>query len=84
MNAPNPKPSVAQTLLAFSLAGQLGLMIALPIVVLALAGRWADVRFGTSPLGILGGALCAAVISGVWVYRSVDRLRAQYESGTKT
>lgn len=83
MDAPKPHPSRSQMLFAFGLAGQLGFMIGLPIVALALGGRFLDIRMGTSPLFLLLGALLAAVTSGIWVYRSVDRLRQAYESHTK-
>ncbi len=65
--------------IALSLAGQLGFMIALPIAIMALAGRYADIRFGTSPLFLLCGVLLAATTSSIWVYRSLQRLKRVYE-----
>lgn len=83
MDAPKLQPNRSQMLFAFGLAGQLGFMIGVPIVLLALAGRYLDISIGTSPLFLLLGALLAAITSGIWVYRSVDRLRSAYESHTK-
>lgn len=72
----------AQWLFAVSLAGQLGLMIALPITVLALLGRLADKQWGTSPLFLLLGTAAAAVLSTAWILRRTRGLRERYEAVT--
>ncbi len=74
----------AQWLFAVSLAGQLGLMIALPITVFALLGRLADKQLGTSPLFLLLGTAVAAVLSTAWILRRTRSLRARYEAVTET
>ena len=53
---------------ALALAWELGYTIAVPIVVLALAGRLLDRKFGTSPWLLLAGILVSIVISTVSVY----------------
>ncbi len=60
----------------FSLAWQLGYMIAIPIVLLALGGKYLDDRFSTSPLFVLLGIVLAVVTTGIWV---AFRLRAIVE-----
>ena len=61
---------------AWQLAWELGYTIAVPIVVLALVGRWGDRMLGTSPWLLLGGVLLSIVISGALVYRKMkDILR---------
>ncbi len=54
---------------ALSLAWELGYTIAIPLVVLALAGRLADKVFFTSPWLLLGGVLFSIVISTWLVYK---------------
>lgn len=54
---------------ALSLLGQLGYVIAVPLVVFAVSGRLLDKKFGTSPWLLLLGMLLALIISSVWVYK---------------
>lgn len=51
---------------ALAMAGQLGFIIALPLVLLALLGRWLDQRYNASPLFLLLGVLLALVVTVVW------------------
>ena len=55
------------TLQALSYAWQFGYTIAVPLVVLALLGRFLDRKLGTSPWFLLGGILLSIVISSVAV-----------------
>lgn len=52
---------------ALSLAGQLGYTIAIPLVFLALAGRFVDKKYGTSPWFLLAGILLALVVTSIWI-----------------
>ena len=52
---------------ALSLAFELGYIIALPLVIAGVGGRFLDHRYGTSPLFILGGITLAVVITSVWL-----------------
>jgi F0F1-type ATP synthase assembly protein I len=54
---------------ALSLAWQLGYTISVPIVVLALLGRWADKKLGTSPWLLLGGILLSILLSSWAIYK---------------
>lgn len=59
---------------AWQLAWELGYTIAIPIVLLALLGRWADRMLGTSPWLLLLGVLLSTVISSFIVYRKISRI----------
>ncbi len=48
------------------MAGQLGFIIALPLVLFALLGRWLDQYYNVSPLFLLLGVLLALVVTVVW------------------
>lgn len=52
---------------ALSLAWDLGYMIALPLVILALVGRWLDHKWNSSPLMLLVGVVVAFTLSSVWL-----------------
>ncbi len=57
-----------------ALAWELGYVIALPLVVFGISGRWLDRRYDTSPLFLLVGILAAIVISGIWVFKKIAAL----------
>jgi F0F1-type ATP synthase assembly protein I len=57
-----------------SLAMELGYTIALPLVLFALIGRFADKSFNTSPWIFLCGIISATFISSWLVYRKVKNL----------
>ncbi len=54
-----------------SFAWDLGFLFAVPLVALALAGRFLDRKFGTSPLLLIAGIIIAAIISSVGVFFKV-------------
>ena len=54
---------------AVGLAWQLGYTIAVPIVVLALVGRFLDKKLGTSPWLLLLGILLSIAISSWAIYK---------------
>ncbi|MDP1884490.1 MAG: AtpZ/AtpI family protein [Candidatus Moranbacteria bacterium] len=54
---------------ALSLAWELGYSIAVPLVVLALAGRFLDKKLDTSPFLLLAGILVSIFISSYMVYK---------------
>ena len=56
-------------LVALQLAGELGFMIAIPLVAMALGGRWVDRHYGTSPWGFLGGVLLSIVLTTLLLIR---------------
>lgn len=59
---------------AWVLAGELGYMIAIPIVIFALIGRFADRFFDTSPWLLLIGILISIFTSTWLIYRKVKEV----------
>lgn len=54
---------------ALSLAWSLGYLIAVPLVILALAGRYLDKKLNTAPWLLLAGILISISISSYMVYK---------------
>jgi hypothetical protein len=54
---------------ALSLAWNLGYTIAIPLVVFALAGRWADKKLGTAPFLLLLGLLLSVGLTSWLVWK---------------
>ncbi len=78
------------TLQALSYAWQFGYTIVVPLVVLALLGRYLDRTLHTSPWFLLGGILLSIIISSVAVvmkalriFRSVGNDRSTTQSNDK-
>lgn len=65
-------------LLATRIIGDFGVTIAVPVVVLALAGKAADERFGTAPTLRMGGFLLAAICTAVLIKRKAERYGKEY------
>ncbi len=64
--------------------GELIYLIALPVVLLALLGKWLDSRFSTSPRLLILGFVFAALISGIAVYRRAKELGKEYQAIEKS
>ena len=69
---------------ALSLLGQLGYVIAIPLVILALAGRFLDKKLNTSPWLLIVGMLFALTISTFWVYRKTADIMKDAVENKKT
>ncbi|MEK7123233.1 MAG: AtpZ/AtpI family protein [Patescibacteria group bacterium] len=67
----------------FGLALQMGYLIAIPLVVFALVGRWFDRLFGSSPLFFLIGVFLAITASTVLVYRKTTALLKDTEDANE-
>ncbi|MDP3986043.1 MAG: AtpZ/AtpI family protein [Candidatus Veblenbacteria bacterium] len=67
---------------ALGLAWELGYTIAVPLVVLALAGRLVDRWLGTSPWFLLVGVLLSIVISTWTVYRKTKLIISAPAAGS--
>jgi len=63
---------------AWQFAWELGCTIAIPIVILALVGRFADRYFDSSPWLLLTGIVLSALLSSVLVYRKVKDVIQKY------
>lgn len=59
---------------ALNIAWELGYMIALPLVLFALAGRWIDKHYDTSPWFLLGGMALAILLTTLLLIRKFSRL----------
>jgi len=62
---------------ALSLLGQLGYVIAVPLVILALGGRFIDKKYGTSPWFLIVGMFFALIISTFWVYKKTAEIMSE-------
>jgi F0F1-type ATP synthase assembly protein I len=58
----------------FSIATDFGLIIALPLLVLAYVGKWLDNRYGTKYF-ILIGLVLAMSISVMGIYKQIKRFK---------
>lgn len=67
-------PVSSATLQALSYAWQFGYTVAVPLVVLALLGRFLDRKLDTSPWLLLGGILLSIIISSVAVVRKALKI----------
>ncbi len=56
------KDSSVSVMTAFALVGQLGLVMALPIVAGVLLGAWADKALGAGGLVLVGGILVGVAV----------------------
>lgn len=63
-----------QLLNVWSMAGEIGLLIAVPVVVLVLLGIKLDKLFSTTPLFIIIGIILAAIISIIGVTRKIKKI----------
>ncbi|KKU77250.1 MAG: hypothetical protein UY03_C0018G0028 [Parcubacteria group bacterium GW2011_GWA2_47_64] len=68
------KPEPPVDFNAWQLAWELGYTIAIPIVALALVGRWMDKQLETSPWLLLVGIVLSIFISSAMVYRKVSKI----------
>lgn len=57
-----------------SIFGQIGLIIAIPVAVLAYFGHKLDLKFHTSPLFILSGMGISLFISSLAIYQMIKRI----------
>ncbi len=67
------KPTINKWRLV-NLAGQMGFIIALPLVALGFLGKWVDNKLGTDPLFVLVGILLAIVSTTVWLSKKMKEL----------
>jgi len=56
------------------MVGELGFIIAVPLIVTILAGIWLDKKFGTIPLFIIVGILLAITTSAITIGRKIKHL----------
>lgn len=61
------------------IVGEFGGLIAIPVVVLVLLGRWLDGRWGTKPWMTIVAFILAAIISGIMVWRRTKEVAKEYQ-----
>lgn len=66
-------------LFGLRIAGDFGVTIAIPVVVLAYLGKRLDTRFDTAPWLLIVGFALAAVTSGILIYRKAKRYGKEYQ-----
>lgn len=76
----NYKTKKEGTWSALSLAWQLGYSIAVPLVVFALLGRFADRKLETSPWFLLAGIILSLVVSTIMVYRKTISILGDFSN----
>lgn len=54
-----------------NLSMELGFIIALPLVAMALAGKWLDGKLGTEPWLTVAGILLAIVATTIWISKKL-------------
>jgi len=67
-------------LLGVRIVGDFGATIAVPVVLLSLAGKALDARWGTSPMLLIAGFALAAVLSGISITRKAKRYGRLYQT----
>lgn len=72
-----PRASGSAFWQALNLAWELGYTIVIPLVLFALAGRYADKHFGTSPWLLLAGMGLAITVTTFALVRKFSKLLAQ-------
>lgn len=68
---------------ALKLAFELGYIIVIPLVILALLGRFLDKRFGSSPWLLLCGIFLSMIISCFGIYKTVAPILKSFEEKGK-
>ena len=66
-------------LFGLRIAGDFGLTLALPVVILAYLGKRLDTRFATTPWLLIAGFAFAAILSGMLIYRKAKRYGKEYQ-----
>ncbi len=73
-NSQKPPSSPPPIINVWAVAGEIGLIIALPLVLLILGGIKLDKTLGTTPLFIIVALVFSMVISTIAIARKIKRL----------
>jgi F0F1-type ATP synthase assembly protein I len=65
--------------LGLRIVGEFGAIIAVPIVLFALAGKWLDGRYGTKPWFLIAGFALAAAVSSISIARKAKAFDKEYK-----
>lgn len=61
------------------IVGEFGGLIAIPVVVFVLVGRWLDGRWETKPWMTIAAFVLAAAVSGIMVWRRTKEISKEYQ-----
>ncbi|MEA3249468.1 MAG: AtpZ/AtpI family protein [Patescibacteria group bacterium] len=64
--------------LGLRIVGEFGAIIAVPVVLLAMLGKYLDDRHGTEPWLLIAGFIIAFTLSGLSIYSRAKRFRDEY------
>lgn len=70
--------------LGLRIVGDFGATIAVPVVLLALLGKWLDARWGTRPWLLIAGFALAAAISALSILKKAKRYGREYDALNRT
>ncbi|HEX5429737.1 MAG TPA: AtpZ/AtpI family protein [Patescibacteria group bacterium] len=75
MPEPEQKPKLppVNKWLLVNFAFEFGFIIAIPLLILALGGKWLDAKQGTYPAFTLAGVVLAIAASTLWISKRVKR-----------
>ncbi|MEI7741887.1 MAG: AtpZ/AtpI family protein [bacterium] len=65
-------------IVAFSMLGELGLEIALPVVAFTMIGKRIDVAYGTTPKAIIISFILAFALSAGIIWKRADEMKKMY------
>jgi len=65
-------------LLGLRITGEFGAIIAVPVVLLAMLGKYLDGLYGTRPMFLVGGFIVAFVLSAVSINRRAKKFRDEF------
>ncbi len=83
-NGTNQPQNKDNTWSLLGFAWELGYSLAIPIVVLIIAGRLLDKKFGTSPWLLLTGVILSLFTSTLTVYSKATKIIAETEESQKS
>lgn len=70
---PKPNPSKISNKQMVSLSFEMGFIIALPLIVFGMVGKWLDQKYGTDNLFVLVGIALALAASTYWLYKKLQQ-----------
>lgn len=69
----------AYLMLGMRIIGEFGAIIAVPVVLLTLLGKWLDGKYDTTPRYLIAGFVVAAVVSTVSITHKAKEFGRRYQ-----
>lgn len=79
MQEKQKKSDLQYWMFGLRIVGELGGLIAIPVVVFVLVGRWVDERWNTKPILTIVAFLLAFGVSAVLVWRRTKEVAGEYQ-----